>query len=238
MKHNHFTEDLRNFIFNELKTKSELADDLETTQDICSSRGDWVLLRQGYWALLPYIIDVAYDDSLLLWHIATEFCYYNIELDIKEEDNVDVNQHRDFSKLLSDYMLYLLIMQTQMMSAVTGIANVRFRDTCASAKKILGDEKTKLQGEQENGFCFNVKKLFFQGKLCQGKTQTENSGNELSDKKLQDGKRKQACEIILQNMDTFEGDASNSLWFDGCTLAKELQKMRETEVGYNEPSMG
>ncbi|KAM7500033.1 hypothetical protein LguiA_024447 [Lonicera macranthoides] len=99
VKHTHFTKDLRNFIFEELKTKSALADDV---QDICSSRvGN------------------------------------------------DVNQHRDFSKLLSDYMLYLLVTQPQLMSAVTGIVIVRFQDTCASAEKILGNEKTKLQGSRK-----------------------------------------------------------------------------------------
>ncbi|KAL6966520.1 hypothetical protein U1Q18_032299 [Sarracenia purpurea var. burkii] len=38
-----FTTDLRDLIFDELKMKSELADDLDTAKEIYEARGDWVL---------------------------------------------------------------------------------------------------------------------------------------------------------------------------------------------------
>jgi hypothetical protein len=47
------------------------------------------------------------------------------------------NKDRKFCKILSDYMLYLLVMQPTMMSAVAGIGQIRFRDTCAEAKNFF-----------------------------------------------------------------------------------------------------
>ncbi|KAK2965073.1 hypothetical protein RJ639_029469 [Escallonia herrerae] len=138
-----FTEKLRNFIFEELHTKSEMADDLETAKEISSAKGDWVLRVESCSNLLPYIVDVDYDESILLWHIATELCYSD-ELDNLTYKHKDKNMYRDFSKLLSEYMLYLLVMQPTMMSAVAGIGQIRFRDTCAEAKKFF--RGVKLQG--------------------------------------------------------------------------------------------
>ncbi|KAG1370991.1 hypothetical protein COCNU_16G000850 [Cocos nucifera] len=141
------TKELWEFIFGELKKKCNFADDQNAVKRICSARGDWVLQHSDSSShqtkLMPYVTDVAYDESLLLWHIATELCYNS------EEPNRDNYTHREFSKVLSDYMLYLLIMQPTMMSAVAGIAKIRFQDTRADAERFFrrndlgpNDEKT------------------------------------------------------------------------------------------------
>ncbi|CAA3018104.1 transmembrane, (DUF594), partial [Olea europaea subsp. europaea] len=41
----------------------------------------------------------------------------------------------EFSKWISDYMLYLLVMRPTLMSTVEGIAKIRYQDTCEEAKK-------------------------------------------------------------------------------------------------------
>ncbi|XP_057764669.1 uncharacterized protein LOC130985617 [Salvia miltiorrhiza] len=150
-----FTTDLRDLIFVELKKKSELADDLETAKELSAARGDWALRvghgrdqRAAPGELLKYINGVDYDQSLLLWHIATEICWCmedETQLDPHhhDTDGFTVKQHLQFSKLLSDYMLYLLIMQPTMMSAVAGIGQIRFRDTCAETKKFLEGSREK-----------------------------------------------------------------------------------------------
>ncbi|KAK9924119.1 hypothetical protein M0R45_032506 [Rubus argutus] len=275
------TKDLWDFIFKELKSKSLLADDPETAKKICSARGDWVLqdsdwtLRDSYWdttedksmvisKLLSYVVDVDYDQSILLWHIATELCYdmeddndagddsdngiadgsginilfskfsrlFRICLEFFErlrratwrlwrtiatlcqrlvsprtghdgcaavdddDDDSDDSVHyfskrKEYSKALSDYMLYLLVMQPTMMSSVPGIGQIRFRDTCEEAKK------------------------FF------------------SRRKLRSGV-KEACKRLLDvNTDVepvnVKGDRSKSVLFDACILAKELQKLKENK---------
>lgn len=213
------SDELKVFIFKELKTKSEMADDLETSKEICSSRGDWVLRIEGCSILLPYIVDVDYDESLLLWHIATELCY-NDELEKNKGDLKD-NNNRDFAKLLSDYMLYLLVMQPNMMSAVGGIGQIRFRDTCAEAKKFFSREKV----EREKGFCcFREKRKGEKG----GSKPTEYVKDEVDVKQIN------ACKNILGvNTEvkpiTVKGDRSKSVLFDGCLLAKDLLQKLETE---------
>ncbi|XP_021626025.1 uncharacterized protein LOC110624902 isoform X1 [Manihot esculenta] len=129
------TVELWAFIFSELQMKSWLIDDPETARKICSARGEWVLQRHGLDKngsdLMAYVVDVTYDESVLMWHIATELLCN----DKKGIDNC--SNEREFSKILSDYMLYLLIMQPTMMAAVAGISKLRFEDTCADAKRFF-----------------------------------------------------------------------------------------------------
>jgi hypothetical protein len=130
-----FTKNIWDFIFGQLKKKSRLADDPDTAKRICLARGDWVL-QDSDWnsdssKLMSYVVDVDYDQSLIIWHVATEICYSTDEVKNSEGD------YREFCKILSDYMLYLLVMQPTMMSAVAGIGQIRFRDTCAEAKNFF-----------------------------------------------------------------------------------------------------
>ncbi|KAF8018032.1 hypothetical protein BT93_H3052 [Corymbia citriodora subsp. variegata] len=126
-----YSEKFGELIFDELKRKAFWG----STNEICASRGTWALehtkTERNCDKLLPFICDVDYGKSLLLWHIATELCY-----------NIDksTNNHRRTSKVLSDYMLHLMIKQPGMMSAVAGIGQIRFRDTCAEADRFF-DEK-------------------------------------------------------------------------------------------------
>ncbi|OMO87851.1 hypothetical protein CCACVL1_08726 [Corchorus capsularis] len=132
-----FTKELWEFIFEELKNKADYADDPEAAKRISTARGEWVLTdsdtKIDRSSLLQYVSDVQYDESLLLWHIATDLCFYGD----KPAAAGDKSDHREFSKLLSDYMLYLLIMQPTLMSAVGGIGKIRFRDTCAEAERFF-----------------------------------------------------------------------------------------------------
>ncbi|BBH00805.1 Protein of unknown function D [Prunus dulcis] len=144
MKYRHstpLTRALWEFIFKELQSKSMLADDPETAKRIYSARGDWVL-QDSDWnstehsTFLRYIVEVDYDQSILLWHIATELCY---EMELSDGDG-DGDRCK-ISKALSDYMLYLLVMQPTLTSSVAGIGQIRFRDTCAEAKKFFSRRK-------------------------------------------------------------------------------------------------
>ncbi|KAG7943565.1 hypothetical protein I3843_15G047400 [Carya illinoinensis] len=138
---NPFTKDLWEFIFLELRLKSGEADEPKNIKTISSARGAYVLQEiiysneggEVYGKLITdYIENVTFDESLLLWHIATELCYHG------SQHKVDDYQHHKFiSKLVSDYMLYLLVMKPTMMSAVAGIGQIRYRDTCAEAKRFF-----------------------------------------------------------------------------------------------------
>ncbi|XWS49317.1 hypothetical protein CRYUN_Cryun13aG0153300 [Craigia yunnanensis] len=197
-----FTKDLWEFIFEELRNKSEFADTPETAKRISSARGDWVLTdtdsEHDRSTLLKYVSDVQYDESLLLWHIATDLCY---NYDVKKTKHVSTDaekkakdlSHRQFSKILSDYMLYLLVFQPTMMSAVAGIGKIRFRDTCAEAKRFF--QRRGLEPNQDDKAC-----------------------NEILSVNTDVGP------------ETVKGDRSKSVLFDASMLAKELNRL-EAEKG-------
>ncbi|KAF7847685.1 hypothetical protein BT93_L2725 [Corymbia citriodora subsp. variegata] len=137
-----YSEELGELIFDELKRKAKTSLRKERKQ-ICSARGEWALehtkTEQDCQNLLRFVRDVDYGESLLLWHIATELCYN------KDESE---NNHRKYSKVLSDYMLHLMIKEPDLMSVVIGIGQIRFRDTCADLDRFLSDEsKTNITEE-------------------------------------------------------------------------------------------
>ncbi|CAK7356205.1 unnamed protein product [Dovyalis caffra] len=172
-----FTGELWKVIFDELQKKSDFADDPEDAKTICSARGN-LALQDNDWdknlkeELMPYVVNVTYDESLLLWHIATELLYYTdgnadqgsddkscckILLDCMCNSYDDADQkydEKELSKLLSDYMMYLLIMQPAMMAAVAGIGKIRFRDTCAEAERFF--KRRELGSNKERGACENI----------------------------------------------------------------------------------
>ncbi|CAB4275919.1 unnamed protein product [Prunus armeniaca] len=206
MKYRHstpLTKVLWEFIFKELQSKSMLADDPETAKRICSARGDWVL-QDGDWnstdhsTLLRYIVEVDYDQSILLWHIATEFCY-NMELSDGEGLKISKAALSDgckISKALSDYMLYLLVMQPTLTSSVAGIGQIRFRDTCAEAEKFFS------RRELGSGRSGGVKQ---QLEACQRILEVNTEVEPVAVK----------------------GDRSKSVLFDACILAKKLMELKE-----------
>lgn len=108
---------------------------------ICSAKGDWILQEwNGEVVLESYgIADVAYDESILLWHTATELLYYSTE---EGADEITYNA-REFSKLLSDYILYLLVSKPAIMDAVAVIAKIRLQDTCADAVRFFKEKGIK-----------------------------------------------------------------------------------------------
>ncbi|KFK31560.1 hypothetical protein AALP_AA6G127700 [Arabis alpina] len=132
------TRELWTFIFKELKNKSKFGDSPENAKRISMARGEWSLrdnLPEGAdrEKLVRYVTKVDYDQSLLMWHIATELCY-------QQKDTFKDKEHysyREFSKIISDYMMYLLILQPGLMSEVAGIGKIRFRDTMAEADKFF-----------------------------------------------------------------------------------------------------
>ncbi|KAH7836825.1 hypothetical protein Vadar_006140 [Vaccinium darrowii] len=218
-----FTDDLRDLIFEELKMKSELADDLETAKEIFSARGDWILRFESCTDLLRWVNEVDFDESLIMWHIATELCYNTGECsDATNPKSACEKKFRDMSKLLSDYMLYLLISQATMLSTVAGIGQIRFRDTSAEAKKFFIGRKIGKSKEKGN-CCLNIFSFCKCFKKCCCKR--EKGPDELQIR---------ACKSILAVNTAVEpvavkGDRSKSILFDACMLAKELKKIESTE---------
>uniref|UniRef100_A0A2N9F0J3 DUF4220 domain-containing protein n=1 Tax=Fagus sylvatica TaxID=28930 RepID=A0A2N9F0J3_FAGSY len=211
VKREKFPKKLWVLIFDELLEKSREAEDAETTKRICSARGasvfqeiDWEGKKRELYSTISetYIENVTFDESLMLWHVATELCFSKDDPD-KDED------YRRFSKVLSDYMLYLLVMQANMMSAVAGIGQIRFRDTCEETKNFFIRRGVKSSNQKFT--CAKTIENFFRGHV-------------------KENKQKEASKIIFGvNTEVkpvhVKGDRSKSVLFDACMLAKELDKL-------------
>ncbi|GLT52449.1 hypothetical protein SLA2020_257900 [Shorea laevis] len=112
---------LWNFIFEQVKGKAEPAKTVEMGKEICLRRGDGILDSQSNENIIWSVKDLDYVESLLIWHIATELCFLQVE-DLPSTsvfENPD-SDYRKISKLLSDYMFYLLHKET-VIRAETGL---------------------------------------------------------------------------------------------------------------------
>lgn len=59
----------------------------------------------------------------------------------------------DIAKIISDYMVYLLVMKSNMMAVVAGIGLIWFRDTCAEASKYFRYSNVTLGNNWFNSCC-------------------------------------------------------------------------------------
>ncbi|XP_031278614.1 uncharacterized protein LOC116137066 [Pistacia vera] len=142
-----------------------------------------------------------FDQSILVWHVATEFCYYSGT----QGNSSDLSgcTNRKISKLLSRYMLYLLVIYPSLLPV--GIGLIRFRDTRSEARKFLEERKYMNRTK-------------------------ETHGSEKTDQKRE--LKIQACKMLLKVKThvppiKVKGDMSKSVLFDASRLASELNKISD-----------
>ncbi|XP_050288951.1 uncharacterized protein LOC126727380 isoform X1 [Quercus robur] len=183
------SEALEIFIFKELRWKASNAKNIKAARDASSQRGYWALLQTSSCFELKWSIgEYQYEESLLLWHMATELLYIE---DTQLSIGNDSNTNRETCKLLSDYMFYLLVMKPKMMAPVLGNWQIVFQDTCAEAKRFFHKESNKAP---------------------------------ISDK-VEACKRILAVETKYRSVE-LKGRVSNSVFFDGSLLAKQLKELK------------
>ncbi|CAN6209095.1 unnamed protein product [Urochloa humidicola] len=134
---------LLDFVFDGLKAAAQK----EEIMAVCNRRGEgviWRLEKRIKDALLKddekfnTILDSVspektdLDESLLMWHVATDLCR------VMEKPTPTEARLRHISETLSEYMLYLLIKQTDMLSATAGIGMQAYRDTRAEISQFFG----------------------------------------------------------------------------------------------------
>lgn len=103
--------------------------DVKHCKEILAQRGD-NCLEKFCWS----ITEVEFDHNLLFWHIATDLCY-RVDLDHKHEDASQLPLACKISECLSNYMLYLLVVNPTMLPK--GIGDIRYKDTCDQATKFF-----------------------------------------------------------------------------------------------------
>lgn len=153
--------DLKTLIFKELQNKiRDNRSEQRTLKKICAYRGDGVIdktanelgiIKEENLNLLKRSVTEEFDQSILLWHIATDLCYHWEQ----KEDTLSVcDLYCKVSKLLSDYMMYLLVMCPFILP--NGIGETRVRDTCAEALGFFKERKSITNGTQA---CLKLKEV-------------------------------------------------------------------------------
>jgi|UniRef100_A0A2N9F672 hypothetical protein len=155
---------------------------------------------------LDWSVKLDFDLSILIWHLATEICYFQDFIQLNENDapaNKESGERepkdersgkglmRQRCNYLSQYMLYLLVRRPKMLPI--GMGNIKFRDIYAE----IGEYIEKQTGKKVR----DIDKMTASDKL-----------------------RKVGSEIML----TVGGrDKSNFVMFKACKLASELGEGEE-----------
>ncbi|XP_044469677.1 uncharacterized protein LOC123198936 [Mangifera indica] len=125
-------DDLQEMIFEPLlrfryKMEGDDGIDVKHCKEILAQRGD-NCPEKFRWS----ITKVEFDHNLLFWHIATDLCY-RVDLDHKHEDASQLPLACKICECLSNYMLYLLVVNPTMLPK--GIGDIR--------QEIKGDNESQ-----------------------------------------------------------------------------------------------
>ncbi|KAF8011372.1 hypothetical protein BT93_J1852 [Corymbia citriodora subsp. variegata] len=168
-------------------------------------RGHIILEREKLLVDFKWSIEVEFDQSILIWHIATEIlCHAE-----------DPHSHSPslMSKQLSRYMLYLLVMYPFLLPI--GVGRVEFRDMYVNARNFLEEQKSN-------------------GNTNGPKSPSAEKGGSSRNQKESKSNIPEACRA-LRNMNTevapivAKGDKSKFNLYQGCRLASQLDKIGTSE---------
>ncbi|KAL3812917.1 hypothetical protein ACJIZ3_014185 [Penstemon smallii] len=135
------SNDLKALIFKELKRRATATTEQPNEQS-GRYRSDIELLKEvGCFDMNEG--EIEFEQSVLVWHIATDLCYRAEEDRTRKNESVEdkLKSKREMCQSLSDYMMYLLVMSPIMLPS--GIGQIRFQDTCAEAAEFF--EELKLR---------------------------------------------------------------------------------------------
>ncbi|XP_043725594.1 uncharacterized protein LOC122672161 [Telopea speciosissima] len=108
--------------------------------------GEWVLEKHKF-QKFGWTTRLEIDHSILVWHIATDICYYIHS----ESSNSTFNQfaiNYSLSKSLSDHLFYLLIKHSTIVTKKL-IPDKRFKEVCEALREVLIDDSVEINNESE-----------------------------------------------------------------------------------------
>ncbi|KAF8011296.1 hypothetical protein BT93_J1798 [Corymbia citriodora subsp. variegata] len=190
-----------------------------------------VLKRYNHEHLNWSVRDMEFDQSILIWHIATELCHYNDHGRRQGQRSEDITNFK-MSKLVSRYMLYLLVLHPSMLP--TGIGVLRYKNTTVDAQKFFEDKQAVLSKKETIDVSSVVKK--WAQKLFK-KEEHVHTGVKSCDKPHKSTESRDLCEVchLLLQVETqlpstkIRGGQSRSVLFDACRLASQLNKIEEDD---------
>lgn len=117
--------------------------DVTTYRRFNNNRGQWTLDREGMLGNLGWSLQRPFDESVLLWHIATDLCFHLTGMATPPAARQAAHRSRE----MSNYMAYLLFVNPEMLMA--GARRSLFRDVYGELKGMTTDVKAPLAGEKE-----------------------------------------------------------------------------------------
>jgi len=202
-------EELKDFIFCEIRKKEEdlyawerqekaASKTLDNHNPFTAYRGDGVMLSEKITGLDWSLQEKEFDESLLVWHIATDLCFRQ-----EDKQGNTCGEPMKIARELSNYLFYIMVVHPLMLSPPTTMATKRCRDTCAEARRHFLKENLQLRQ-----------------RLTREARSEMAMGEDNAHKFLLKVKTPLPASVM-------KGDKSKSVLWDGCFLAKELTRIME-----------
>ncbi|KAL3726177.1 hypothetical protein ACJRO7_031121 [Eucalyptus globulus] len=179
---------------------------------------------------LKWSIELEFDQSILIWHIATELCCHPEDKDSSKNPPYDephvrenITSRSKIGKCLSRYMLYILVMYPVMLP--TGIGRIKFQETYVEAMKFFNEFREPNE-ENVRGYMKYVMK-------CAGFCAS--AWQHIKRRKKRKFDITGACNQLREqvktklNLTVAKGDRSKYVLFHGCRLASQLDKIESQE---------
>ncbi|XP_039169429.1 uncharacterized protein LOC120293759 [Eucalyptus grandis] len=199
-------------------------------QSLWTTRGSRVLQKFNRMESLKWSIELEFDQSILIWHIATELCCHPEDKDSLKNPPYDephvrenITSRSKIGKCLSRYMLYILVMYPVMLP--TGIGRIKFQETYVEAMKFFNEFREPNE-ENVRGYMKYVMK-------CAGFCAS--AWQHIKRRKKRKFDITGACNQLREqvktklNLTVAKGDRSKYVLFHGCRLASQLDKIESQE---------
>ncbi|XP_039778427.1 uncharacterized protein LOC120645744 [Panicum virgatum] len=128
--------------------------DTPTYRAFNDNRGQWTLGREGCAGSLEWSLRRPFDESVVLWHLATDLCFHHT---VTPSSHEAARRCRE----MSNYMAYLLFVKPDML--MTGARRSLFRAACEDIQGLLnedleqdGPETTLLDLDDEKELTLNI----------------------------------------------------------------------------------
>ncbi|PKI43796.1 hypothetical protein CRG98_035807 [Punica granatum] len=223
INYKNFRNDLKKWICRYLKNE-KLCDSNFSPTSIPFDVG--VILHKNNQSDMKWTTGSGFDQTVLIWHIATEVCYFSDRAEMANNQG-DLMTNYKMSKMVSRYLIYLLVMHPSMLP--TGIGFLRYADTSHEAEKYFKEQRSKMR--QKRSMCAQI------ANLLEVTRRSRDLACPVCKRPHKSPKSKDVCQAgnWLREVKTpispsmIKGGKSKSVLFDACRLVSQLNELEKTQ---------